>query len=250
MKIFVPVKRVIDYAAKIRVRPDKSGVDTNGVRMSTNPFDEIAIEEAVRLKEKGIAKEVVAITMGPKASEEVLRSSLAIGADQGVIVNTDKPLNPLSVAKLLQKLAETEKPNLIIMGKQAIDDDCNQTAQMLAGLLKWPQATFASKIEISESKDSVKVTREIDGGLETLSMKLPAIISCDLRLNEPRYAKLANIMKAKKVQLTTKTPEDLGVQLNENLKIVSVEEPAKRSGGSKVTTVDDIVASLKKHSLI
>jgi len=250
MKIFVPVKRVIDYAAKIRVKPDRSGVDTNGVRMSTNPFDEIAIEEAVRLKEKGIAKEIVAVTLGPKQSEEVLRSSLAIGADQGIIVNTDKPLNPLSVAKLLQKLVETEKPNLIIMGKQAIDDDCNQTAQMLAGLLKWPQATFASKIEFNDSKDSIKVTREIDGGLETLSMKLPAVVSCDLRLNEPRYAKLANIMKAKKVPLTTKTPEELDVQINENLKSVTVEEPAKRSGGSKVTTVDEIVASLKKHSLI
>ncbi|EGC30407.1 hypothetical protein DICPUDRAFT_50761 [Dictyostelium purpureum] len=248
MKILVPIKRVVDYAVKIRVKSDKSGVETANVKMSMNPFDEIAVEEAIRLKEKGIAKEIAAVSMGPKQSQETIRTAIAMGADTGIHVETDKELQPLAVAKLLQKLVETEKPQLIILGKQAIDDDCNQTAQMLAGLLNWPQATFASKVDIKD--DKVHVTREIDGGLETLSMKLPAIVSCDLRLNEPRYAKLQNIMKSKKAQLNVLTPEKLGVDTTSHLSTVSVEEPPKRKGGVKVENIDQVVEGLKKNALI
>ncbi|EGG14368.1 electron transfer flavoprotein beta subunit [Cavenderia fasciculata] len=249
-KILVPVKRVIDYAAKIRVRPDKLGVETNNVKMSINPFDEIAVEEAVRLKENTIADSVVAVSIGPKESLETIRGSLAMGADAGIHVSASADMQPLGIAKILKKLVEQEKPKLVILGKQAIDDDSNQTAQMLAGLLNWPQATFASKVVVDKASDKVTVTREIDGGLETLEMKLPAIISCDLRLNEPRYAKLQNIMKAKKIVVPTKTPEELGVDVSSKLKIVSVEEPAKRVGGSKVQSVDEVVANLKKHAII
>ncbi|EFA75433.1 electron transfer flavoprotein beta subunit [Heterostelium album PN500] len=250
-KVLVPVKRVIDYAVKIRVRPDKTGVETANVKMSVNPFDEIAVEEAIRMKEAGFASEVVAVSLGPKTVQETIRNSIAMGADKGIHIETGTAdLQPLGVAKVLKKLAETEKPNLIILGKQAIDDDANQTAQMLAGLLNWPQATFASKIEVDKANNSVKVTREIDGGLETLSMKMPAIISCDLRLNEPRYAKLQNIMKSKKAELKVQTPQDLGVDISNKIKTISVEEPAKRSGGIKVDSVDQIVQNLKKHALI
>ncbi|KAM9952572.1 hypothetical protein ACTFIW_003225 [Dictyostelium discoideum] len=248
LKILVPIKRVVDYAVKIRVKGDKSGVETANVKMSMNPFDEIAVEEAIRIKEKNLAKEIIAVSMGPKTSQETIRTAIAMGADKGIHVETTAELQPLSVAKLLKQLVDKEKPNLIILGKQAIDDDCNQTAQMLAGLLNWPQATFASKVDIKD--DSVHVTREIDGGLETLSMKLPAIISCDLRLNEPRYAKLQNIMKSKKAELKVETPESLNVDTNCNLKIISVEEPSKRSGGVKVESVDNVVEALKKHALI
>ncbi|KYR03149.1 electron transfer flavoprotein beta subunit [Tieghemostelium lacteum] len=251
-KVLVPIKRVVDYAVKIRVKGDKSGVETNGVKMSMNPFDEIAVEEAIRLKEKGIATEVVAVSMGPKTCQETIRGSIAMGADKGIHVDggtTD--LQPLAVAKLLKKLVDKEKPNLVILGKQAIDDDSNQTGQMLAGLLNWPQATFASKVDIDKSSpNSVKVTREIDGGLETLSMKLPAIITCDLRLNEPRYAKLQNIMKSKKAELQVLTPQELGVDTNTNLKTISVEEPPKRTGGVKVDSIDAVITSLKKFALI
>ncbi|EAL68168.1 electron transfer flavoprotein beta subunit [Dictyostelium discoideum AX4] len=248
LKILVPIKRVVDYAVKIRVKGDKSGVETANVKMSMNPFDEIAVEEAIRIKEKNLAKEIIAVSMGPKTSQETIRTAIAMGADKGIHVETTAELQPLSVAKLLKELVDKEKPNLIILGKQAIDDDCNQTAQMLAGLLNWPQATFASKVDIKD--DSVHVTREIDGGLETLSMKLPAIISCDLRLNEPRYAKLQNIMKSKKAELKVETPESLNVDTNCNLKIISVEEPPKRSGGVKVESVENVVEALKKHALI
>eukprot|EP01132_Coremiostelium_polycephalum_P000373 gene373-470_t len=249
-RVLVPVKRVIDYAVKIRVKPDKSGVETAGVKMSINPFDEIAVEEAIRLREAAKVKDVVVVSVGPKTSQEVIRSSIAMGADRGIHVEHNTDLQPLAIAKILQKVVETEKPNLVILGKQAIDDDSNQTAQMLAGLLNWPQATFASKVEVDQATESVKVTREIDGGLETLSMKLPAIISCDLRLNEPRYAKLQNIMKSKKAELDVKTPEQLGVDISSKLKTISVEEPPKRSGGSKVDSVDKVVEGLKKHALI
>ncbi|KAK5583158.1 hypothetical protein RB653_004748 [Dictyostelium firmibasis] len=248
LKILVPIKRVVDYAVKIRVKGDKSGVETANVKMSMNPFDEIAVEEAIRIKEKGLAKEIVAVSMGPKTAQESIRTSIAMGADKGIHVETSAELQPLSVAKLLKELVDKEKPNLIILGKQAIDDDCNQTAQMLAGLLNWPQATFASKVDIKD--DKVHVTREIDGGLETLSMKLPAVISCDLRLNEPRYAKLQNIMKSKKAELKVETPEGLKVDITSNLKTISVEEPPKRSGGAKVENVEKVVEALKKHALI
>eukprot|EP01133_Synstelium_polycarpum_P001167 gene1167-1338_t len=243
-KILVPVKRVIDYAVKIRVKADKSGVETANVKMSINPFDEIAVEEAIRLKEKNIATEVVAVSVGPKTSTETIRGAIAMGACKGIHVETGAAdLQPLAIAKILKKLAETEKPSLIILGKQAIDGDANQTGQMLA-------ATFASKVEVDKASNTVKVTREIDGGLETLSMKMPAIITCDLRLNEPRYAKLQNIMKSKKAEVLTKTPADLGVDISSKLKTVSVEEPAKRTGGAKVDSVEQIIQSLKKHALI
>ncbi|GAM22539.1 hypothetical protein SAMD00019534_057140, partial [Acytostelium subglobosum LB1] len=251
-KVLVPVKRVIDYAVKIRVRPDKMGVETANVKMSINPFDEIAVEEAIKMKEAGHASEVIAVSLGPKAVQDTIRGSIAMGADKGIHVDTGAvtDIHPLAVAKVLKRLAETEKPNLIILGKQAIDDDSNQTAQMLAGLLNWPQATFASKVVVDKATNSVKVTREIDGGLETLSLKMPAIISCDLRLNEPRYAKLQNIMKSKKAELKVHTPQDLGVDISSKIKTVSVEEPAKRTGGAKVDSVEAIVQSLKKHALI
>lgn len=243
MKILVPVKRVVDYNVKIRVKADGSGVETANVKMSMNPFDEIAVEEAVRLKEKGKATEIVAVTIGPKAAEETLRTALAIGADRALHVPHDGEVQPLAVAKTLAKLVEKEAPQLVILGKQAIDDDCNQTGQMLAALLGWGQATFASKVEMGDG--SVTVTREIDGGLETLELKLPAIITVDLRLNEPRYASLPNIMKAKKKPLEAVEVATLGVDLTPRLKTLRVEEPAGRKAGIKVASVDELVAKLK-----
>lgn len=248
MKILVPIKRVVDYNVKIRIKPDNSGVDLANVKMSINPFDEIAVEEAVRLKEKGIASEIVVVTIGPSVAQENLRTAMAIGADRGILVQTDLPIDlggiePLSVAKILKAIISEEQPQLVIMGKQSIDDDSNQTGQMLAAMLGWAQATFASKVEISDGK--AIVTREIDGGLETVSMNLPAIITTDLRLNEPRYAALPNIMKAKQKPLATKTTSDYGVDCTPRLKLIAVNEPPKRVGGGKVASVDELIAKLK-----
>ncbi len=248
MKILVPVKRVVDYNVKIRVKADGTGVETANVKMSMNPFDEIAIEEAVRLKEKGKATEVVAVTIGPKAAEETLRTALAIGADRALHVVHEAEVQPLAVAKLLVKLVDKEQPQLVILGKQAIDDDSNQTGQMLAALLNWGQATFASKVEVGDGV--VTVTREIDGGLETLEVKLPAIITTDLRLNEPRYASLPNIMKAKKKPLEALEPAALGVDMTPRLETLKVEEPAKRKAGIKVASVDELVAKLKTEAQV
>lgn len=253
MKILVPIKRVIDFNVKVRVKADGTGVDLANVKMSVNPFDEIAVEEAVRLKESGKATEVIAVTIGPAKAEEQLRTAMAIGADRGILVKTDAPtdlggVEPLAVAKMLKALVEKEKPDLVIMGKQSIDDDSNQTGQMLAALLGWPQGTFASKLNIESG--SLKVTREIDGGLETLSLKMPAVITTDLRLNEPRYAKLPDIMKAKKKPMETIEPSALGVDIAPRLKIVKVAEPAKRKGGIKVKTVDELVDKLKNEAKV
>ncbi|CDS09232.1 Putative Electron transfer flavoprotein subunitbeta [Lichtheimia ramosa] len=251
LRIFVPVKRVIDFAVKVRVNPAKTDVDRN-VKHSMNPFDEIAVEEAVRIKEKDPKTEVVAISCGSAKAQETLRTALAMGADRAVHVEVkdDSTLQPLAVAKLLQAFAnkEEKKPDLFILGKQAIDDDSNQTGQMLAGLLNWPQTTFASKVDIENQ--SLKVTREIDGGLETISTKMPAIITTDLRLNEPRYASLPNIMKAKKKPLVKITPEDLGVDITPRLQTLKVEEPAKRQGGRKVENVDELLDKLKNEAKV
>src|SRR3954453_1574437 len=235
MKILVPVKRVVDYNVKVRVKPDGSGVDTANVKMSMNPFDEIAVEEAVRLKEKGVATEVIAISCGAAACQETLRTALAIGADRAVLVQTDAELQPLAVAKLLKAVIGQESPQLVICGKQAIDDDANQVGQMLASLLGWPQATFASHVAIADGRATVRC--EIEGGLETVSMKLPAIITTDLRLNEPRYATLPNIMKAKKKRLDVTTPEALGVDVTPRLTTLKVVEPPRRKGGGRVADV-------------
>jgi electron transfer flavoprotein beta subunit len=245
MKILVPVKRVVDYNVKVRVKSDGSGVDIANVKMSMNPFDEIAVEEAVRLKEKGFATEVIAVSCGVTQCQETLRTAMAIGADRGILVETpaDLDLQPLAVAKLLKALVDKEQPGLIILGKQAIDDDCNQTGQMLAALADLPQATFASKVEIVDGK--AQVTREIDGGLEVLSISMPAVITTDLRLNEPRYVTLPNIMKAKKKQLDNYKPEDLGVDVAPRIKTLKVSEPAKRSAGIKVPDVATLVDKLK-----
>ena len=248
MKILVPVKRVVDYNVKVRVKSDNTGVDVANVKMSMNPFDEIAVEEAVRLKEAGIATEVVAVSCGVTQCQETLRTAMAIGADRGILVQTDEELQPLAVAKLLKALCEKENPELVVLGKQAIDDDANQTGQMLASLMKLPQATFASKVAIADGKATV--TREIDGGLETLSMSLPAIVTTDLRLNEPRYATLPNIMKAKKKPLDTFSPADLGVDVSPRLKTLKVEEPPKRSAGVKVADVAELVAKLKNEAKV
>ena len=248
MKILVPVKRVIDYNVKVRVKADRSGVELANVKMSMNPFDEIAVEEAVRLKEAGVATEVIAVSCGVAQCQETLRTAMAIGADRGILVQTDEELQPLAVAKLLKSLVDKEGPQLVILGKQAIDDDANQTGQMLAALLNLPQATFASKVAIADGKATV--TREIDGGLETLSMSLPAIVTTDLRLNEPRYATLPNIMKAKKKPLETVTPADLGVDVAPRLKTLKVEEPPKRSAGVKVADVAELVAKLKNEAKV
>lgn len=248
MKILVPVKRVVDFNVKIRVKPDHSGVDIANAKMSMNPFDEIAVEEAMRLKEKGTAAEVVIVSIGEAKCQETIRTAMAMGADRGIHVQTDKELQPLAVAKLLKAIIAQESPNLVIMGKQAIDDDCNQTGQMLAGLLGWPQGTFASKLELNDNK--AIVTREVDGGLETVSLNLPAIITTDLRLNEPRYATLPNIMKARSKPLATKTPEELGVDITPRLTITKVEEPAKRTAGVKVGDVTTLVAKLKTEGVI
>ncbi|WP_374328208.1 electron transfer flavoprotein subunit beta/FixA family protein [Azonexus sp.] len=248
MKILVPVKRVVDYNVKVRVKADGSGVDLANVKMSMNPFDEIAVEEAVRLKEAGIATEVVAVSCGPAACQETLRTAMAIGADRGILVETDVELQPLAVAKLLKALCDRELPQLVVCGKQAIDDDANQTGQMLAALSGWPQATFASKVVIADGKATV--TREIDGGLETLQLSLPAVVTTDLRLNEPRYATLPNIMKAKKKPLDTVKPDALGVDVAPRLKTLKVVEPAKRSAGVKVADVADLVNKLKNEAKV
>ncbi|MEP9358949.1 electron transfer flavoprotein subunit beta/FixA family protein [Sphingomonas sp. KR3-1] len=244
MKVLVPVKRVLDYNVKPRVKADGTGVDLANVKMSMNPFDEIAIEEAVRLKEKGAATEVVVVTIGvAKAETDVLLTARAMGADRGILIQTDDEIEPLAVAKLLAKVAEEEQPGLIILGKQAIDDDSNQTGQMLGALLGWPQGTFASKVELGGQ--GVQVTREVDGGLETVDLKLPAIVTTDLRLNEPRYATLPNIMKAKSKPVAKKTVADYGVDVTPRLKTLKVVEPAKRSAGIKVGSVDELVEKLK-----
>ena len=243
MKVLVPVKRVLDYNVKPRVKADGSGVDLANVKMSMNPFDEIAVEEAIRLKEKGVVTEIVAISIGEPKAQETLRTALAMGADRAILIVTEDKVEPLGVAKLLAKIVEEEKPDLVILGKQAIDDDNNQTGQMLAGLLGVGQATFASKVELSA--DSVTVTREVDGGSETETLKLPAIITVDLRLNEPRYASLPNIMKAKSKPLAQKTAADYGVDVSPRLTTLKVVEPAKRSAGIKVADVDELVAKLK-----
>jgi electron transfer flavoprotein beta subunit len=250
MKVLVPVKRVVDYNVKVRVKSDGSGVDVANVKMSMNPFDEIAVEEATRLKEGGKATEIVAVSAGVTQCQETLRTAMAIGADRGILVETpaDLELQPLAVAKLLKAVADKEQPQLIILGKQAIDDDCNQTGQMLAALLGWPQATFASKVTIEG--DKAVVTREVDGGLETLSLSLPAIVTTDLRLNEPRYVTLPNIMKAKKKPLETVKPADLGVDVTPRLKTIKVAEPAKRSAGVIVPDVATLVAKLKNEAKV
>jgi len=243
MKILVPVKRVIDYNVKPRVKADGTGVDLANVKMSMNPFDEIAVEEALRLREKGAATEVVVVSVGPAKAQETLRTALAMGADRAILIESDTEVEPLAVAKLLAKVQEEEQAGLVILGKQAIDDDSNQTGQMLAALLGRPQGTFASKVEVSG--DSVAVTREVDGGLETVSLKTPAIITTDLRLNEPRYASLPNIMKAKSKPLAAKKPEDYGVDITPRLETLKVVEPAGRTAGIKVADVDELVAKLK-----
>jgi electron transfer flavoprotein beta subunit len=248
MKVLVPVKRVVDYNVKVRVKSDGSGVDIANVKMSMNPFDEIAVEEAVRLKEKGAVTEVIAVSCGVQQCQETLRTAMAIGADRAILVQSDDDLQPLAVAKLLKALVDKEQPGLVILGKQAIDDDCNQTGQMLAALCDLPQATFASKIEIEG--DSANVTREIDGGLERLKIKLPAVVTTDLRLNEPRYVTLPNIMKAKKKQLDVVKPADLGVDAKAHLKILKVSEPPKRGAGVKVPDVATLVAKLKTEAKV
>jgi electron transfer flavoprotein beta subunit len=248
MKLLVPVKRVVDYNVKVRVKADGTGVETSGVKMSMNPFDEIAVEEAVRLKEKGIATEIVAVSLGVAQCAETIRTALAMGADRGILVETDAELQPLAVAKLLKAIAEREQPRLIILGKQAIDDDMNATGQMLAALLGWPQGTFASKL--SFEGDKVIVTREVDGGLETVALTLPAIITTDLRLNEPRYASLPNIMKARKKPIATMKPDELGVDPAPRLTTIKVSDPPKRKAGQKVGSVAELVQKLKTEAKV
>ncbi len=248
MKVLVAVKRVIDYNVKIRVKADKTGVETANVKMSMNPFDEIAVEEAIRLKEAGVVTEIVAVSMGPQGCQETIRTSLAMGADRGIHVLTDQPLEPLAVAKLFKAIIAKEAPQLVILGKQAIDDDCNQTGQMLAALLGWGQATFASKLKLDADKASV--TREVDGGLETIEVKLPAILTTDLRLNEPRYASLPNIMKAKKKVIDATTPETLGVDIAPHLVTLEVNEPAKRQGGKTLGSVEELVDKLMHEAQV
>ncbi|MBV0934936.1 electron transfer flavoprotein subunit beta/FixA family protein [Marinobacterium weihaiense] len=248
MKVLVPVKRVIDYNVKVRVKSDGSGVDLNNVKMAINPFDEIAVEEAVRLKEAGTATEVVVVSVGPKASQEVLRTALAVGADRAIHLETDADLEPLAVAKCLKQVVADEQPQLVICGKQAIDDDCNQTGQMLAALLGWPQGTFAS--EVAPEGEVIKVTREIDGGLETLQLTLPAVVTSDLRLNEPRYASLPNIMKAKKKPLASKPVAELGIDVAPRLSAVNYAPPAARQGGIKVESVDQLVDKLRNEARV
>jgi electron transfer flavoprotein beta subunit len=246
MKILVPVKRVVDYNVKVRVKTDGTGVETANVKMSMNPFDEIACEEAVRLKEGGTATEIVVVSIGPSQCQETLRTALAIGADRAILVETAAEAQPLAVAKILKKIVEQESPQLVILGKQAIDDDSNQTGQMLAALLGWPQATFASKVKIAAG--AAEVTREVDGGLETIAVKLPAVVTSDLRLNEPRYVTLPNIMKAKKKQLDVLKPEALGVDVAPRLKTLKVAEPPKRKGGALVKSVDELVDKLRNEA--
>jgi electron transfer flavoprotein beta subunit len=248
MKALVPVKRVVDYNVKVRVKSDNTGVDIANVKMSMNPFDEIAVEEAVRLKEKGVVTEVIAVSCGVAQCQETLRTAMAIGADRGILVETNEELQPLAVAKLLKALVDKEQPQLVILGKQAIDNDCNQTGQMLAALCDLPQATFASKVDVADGK--ALVTREVDGGLETLSITLPAVITTDLRLNEPRYVTLPNIMKAKKKPLDTVTPVDLGVEVTPRMKTLKVSEPPKRNAGIKVVDVAALLDKLKNEARV
>ena len=248
MKLLVAVKRVIDYNVKPRVKADGTGVDLANVKMSMNPFDEIAVEEAIRLKEKGAASEIVAVSIGPAKAQETLRTALAMGADRAILIQTDDEVEPLAVAKLLAKVAEEEQPGLVILGKQAIDDDSNQTGQMLAALLNWPQGTFASKVELAG--DKVDVTREVDGGLETVKLSTPAVVTTDLRLNEPRYASLPNIMKAKSKPLAQKIPADYGVDTAPRLTTLSVAEPPKRQAGVKVANVDELIGKLKTLGVV
>jgi electron transfer flavoprotein beta subunit len=248
MKILVAVKRVVDYNVKVRVKADKTGVETANVKMSMNPFDEIAVEEALRLREAGIATEVVAVSMGVQQCQETIRTALAMGADRGIHVLSDAVLEPLAVAKLLKAIVEKEAPQLVILGKQAIDDDCNQTGQMLAALLGWSQGTFASKVKRED--DRLLVTREVDGGLETISLELPSVVTTDLRLNEPRYASLPNIMKAKKKPIDQLTPAGLGVDVAPRLTTIKVEEPAKRQGGRKVASVAELVDKLRNEARV
>ncbi len=246
MKIVVPVKRVVDYNVKVRVKTDGSGVELANVKMSMNPFDEIAVEEALRLKEAGKATEIIVVSIGPAQASETIRTGLAMGADRGVLVKVDSTVEPLAVAKLLKGVVEAEQPGLVILGKQAIDDDCNQTGQMLAALLGWSQGTFASKVEIGDG--TVDVTREVDGGLQTVSLKMPAIVTTDLRLNEPRYASLPNIMKAKKKPIDEKTPADYGVDVSPRLTVLKTSEPPGRKAGVKVGSVSELVAKLKDEA--
>ncbi len=242
MKILIPVKRVVDYNVKIRVKPDGSGIDLGGVKMSMNPFDEIAVEEALRLKEKGVATEIVVVSIGPQAATDTIRNALAMGADRGILVKVDGPVEPLAVAKILKSIVAQEQPQLVILGKQAIDDDCNQTGQMLAALLGWGQGTFASKLAVDG--DSVTVTREVDGGAQTLTLTLPAVITTDLRLNEPRYASLPNIMKAKKKPIAETSAADHGVDVAPRLMVLKTTEPATRQAGVKVTGIPELVTKL------
>ena len=248
MKILVPVKRVVDYNVKVRVKPDGTGVELANIKMSMNPFDEIAVEEAVRLKEKGKASEVVAVSIGPAQASETIRTALAMGADRGILVKTEGETEPLAVAKILKGICAEEQPRLVITGKQAIDDDCNQTGQMLAALMDWPQATFAHKLELGET--AARIEREIDGGLQTVEVVLPAVMTTDLRLNEPRYASLPNIMKAKKKPIAEKTPADYGVDVTPRLKVLNVAEPAKRQAGVKVKTVGELIDKLHEAGVL
>src|SRR5215471_1011269 len=248
MKILVSVKRVVDFNVKVRVKADGTGVETANVKMSMNPFDEIAVEEAVRLKEAGAASEIVVVSIGPAQSQETLRTALAIGADRAILVDATADVQPLGVAKALAQLVRKETPQMVILGKQAIDDDSNQTGQMLAALLEWPQATFASKVKVAG--DELEVTREVDGGLETVAVKLPAVVTTDLRLNEPRYASLPNIMKARKKPIATTTPEELGIDVTPRLVVLKVEEPPKRQGGHKVGSVAELVDKLKTEARV
>ncbi len=246
MKILVPVKRVVDYNVKIRVKADGSGVELANVKMSMNPFDEISVEEAIRLKEAGKAEEIIAVSVGPEKAQETIRTALAMGADRGIHIKTDELVEPLAVAKLLKGVVEEEKPELVILGKQAIDDDCNQTGQMLATMLGWPQGTFASKIKLGDG--SARVTREVDGGLETIELNMPMIVTTDLRLNEPRYASLPNIMKAKKKPIDVKAPDDYGVDITPRLKVLNTVEPPARDAGVRVASVAELVAKLKDEA--
>lgn len=246
MKILVPVKRVVDYNVKVRVKPDQTGVDLANVKMSMNPFCEIAVEEAIRLKEKGVAEEIIVVSVGPAQAQETIRTALAMGADRGILIQTDDAVEPLAVAKLLKAVVDEESPEIVLLGKQAIDGDNNQTGQMLAALLDWPQGTFASEVTIADGKAAV--TREIDGGLQTLSLTLPAIVTTDLRLNEPRYASLPNIMKAKRKPIDTKAPSDYGVDTAPRLSVVKVTEPPKREAGIKVESVAELVDKLKNEA--
>ncbi|MGJ3257225.1 MAG: electron transfer flavoprotein subunit beta/FixA family protein [Alcanivorax sp.] len=248
MKVLVPIKRVVDYNVKVRVKADNTGVDLANVKMAMNPFCEIAVEEAVRLKEKGVVTEIVAVSIGPKTAQEQLRTAMALGADRSILVETDEDVQPLGIAKALKAIVEEEKPDLVILGKQAIDGDNNQTGQMLAALTGMPQGTFASEVDVADGK--VKVTREIDGGLQTVELNLPAVVTTDLRLNEPRYASLPNIMKAKKKPLDTKTAADLGVDLTPRVTTVSVEAPAERQAGIIVGSVDELVEKLKNEAKV